>query len=128
MSSMLKISLCLVAVVALVSVATLADAGTGIGGKPGGAVYGGYTQYRAYSYEPAPMFSPGQMVVVAKAKAELKLGDKVLTTVGQGAQFKILQTQGTWIGVNVEQNGKKIAGWIAQADLSTGPVPAPASR
>jgi hypothetical protein len=123
MNSMLKVSLSLVAFVSLVSIATLADAGTGIGGKPGGAVSGA-TQYRAYSYEPAPLFLAGNLVVIAKAKADLKLGDRVLATVPQGTQFKIVQVWGNWLGATIEQNGKKISGWITNADVASSAAPA----
>jgi hypothetical protein len=116
MNSMLKVSLSFVALVSLLSIATLADAGTGIGGKPNSSIGG--TQYRAYSYEPASL-QAGDTAVVAKANAEVKLGDRVLATLPQGTQFKVLQTQGTWVGAAVEQNGQKITGWIAGADLST---------
>jgi len=126
-----RISLLLVAFVALASISTLAFAGTGIGGKPNSSIGGGYTygyaQGRvAYSYEPAPTLKAGDLVVVAKAKADLKLGDKVLATVGQGTQFTIVQVQGTWVGATIEQNGQKLSGWIASGDVASSPAPAPA--
>jgi hypothetical protein len=121
MNTIQKVSFGLIAFVSSLSIATLADAGTGIGGKPNS---GGYSQYRAYSYEPAPLvLKAGDMAVVTKAKAELKIGDRVLTTVPQGTKFTIVQTWGTWIGANVEQNGQKFSGWIANTDVASNPAP-----
>src|SRR5208283_2954763 len=124
MNSMLKTSFGLVAFVFLLSAATLADAG-------GGGSYGrintssqSYPQYRAYSYESASLYRAGDIAVVAKPRAELKLADKVLATVNQGTQFMILQTQGTWVGAAVVQNGQRVAGWIAESDLSASSAPA----
>ena len=74
------------------------------------------------------MFKAGDTAVVAKAAAELKVGNRVVASVPQGTQFKVLAVQGTWIGASVEQKGQKFSGWIANADLGNSPAAAPPVR
>lgn len=133
MNTLLKTSLALVAFVSLLSVATFSRAGTGIGARTGHSISNnsGYVQsdssvntqsYRAYSYEPAPALKAGDTAVVTKAKAEVKVGDRVVATVPKGTQFTVVAVQETWIGATVDQNGQKVSGWIASADLAIGPA------
>ncbi len=121
MNSLLKVSLSVAAFISLVSVGLFAEAGTNIGGKPGGAVYS--NTYRAYSYEPAPQM---RTVFVAKAKAELKMGNQVLATIPQGTQLNVVETRGTWVGTTIQQNGRQVTGWVAEADVANNPPAAPA--
>ncbi len=80
---------------------------------------------RAFSFEPAPTFKAGDMAVVAKAMSQLKVGNRLLANVPQGTRFTVLAVQGNWIGASIEQNGRQVSGWVANADLTNGPITAP---
>jgi homogentisate 1,2-dioxygenase len=136
MNSMQKISLTLVA---FVSFASTALAGGGYKNSAGYqmlnssrsnatrtyAVPAQAQTRQSYSYEPALVLKAGDRAVLAKA-GELRVGTSVLASLPQGTRITVVAVQGNWIGTNVEQNGQKLSGWIANTDLAnnsvTGPV------
>jgi hypothetical protein len=73
---------------------------------------------REYSYEPTPSLKAGDTVFAARATVDVKLGDRVIANVPQGTRLTVLSVLGQWIGVNVEQNGHLVAGWILASDLA----------
>jgi hypothetical protein len=74
---------------------------------------------RAYSYEPAPSPKAGDTVFAARAAVDVKLGDHVIANVPQGTRITVLAVQGPWVGVNIEQGGHQVGGWILATDLTT---------
>jgi hypothetical protein len=85
------------------------------------------TERQAYSYEPAPAFKTGEAVVVSKATSKLKVGNRVIANLPKGTRFNVVAVQGGWIGANVEQNGKKVSGWLIGTDLAADAGNAPGS-
>jgi hypothetical protein len=139
MNVMLKITLSL-AIVASLAGTSLADSkrpwkGTaddfystnGIGSATYSRTYAAQPQYvvaapqstaqRSYSYEPAPSFKVGETAVVTTASSALRIGNRSIATVPHGARVDVIAIQGAWIGVNFDQNGKKVAGWIVASEL-----------
>jgi hypothetical protein len=82
---------------------------------------------RAYSFEPAPAFKAGDMVVVNKATSELKIGNRVIANLPKGTRFAVVAVQSGWIGANVEHNGQKVSGWLLGGDLAADAANAPTS-
>ena len=71
----------------------------------------------AVAGQPAVSFKVGDVVLVGKAKCEVKLGETVIGKVSQGTRIAVLAVQGNWIGAKVDQNGKQLSGWITAGDL-----------
>lgn len=43
----------------------------------------------------------------------LMKGNEQLTNVPKGQAFQVLKVQGSWLGAEIEKDGKKMTGWIA---------------
>lgn len=77
----------------------------------------------------AAELTKGTRVKVVVKEAKVMIGKKVLAVVKDGDVLTVIKTNGDWLGVKLEQDGKKVKGWIlarniaAVANVEAGPAP-----
>jgi hypothetical protein len=67
----------------------------------------------------AEAFNSGDEFVVAQQGAPLMRGTNTLATLSQGQRFKVLRTEGDWVGTSAELNGQTIYGWVHKQQVAT---------
>jgi formylglycine-generating enzyme required for sulfatase activity len=69
------------------------------------------------STETRPQFQPGDQVVVRKTTA-VRSGVETLAMVDSGTHFIVGKINPPWLATSLQQDGKKVAGWISSHDVS----------
>lgn len=59
----------------------------------------------------------GDMAVVVKDGAELKLGSDVVSELARGTKVRVTEANGYWIGVSVEIEGTETTGWVRKSKV-----------
>lgn len=67
----------------------------------------------------AESFNPGDEFIVARQGAPLMRGSNTLATLPQGERFKVLRTEGDWVGTSAALNGETIYGWVHKQQVAT---------
>ena len=66
---------------------------------------------RSFSYEPAAL-APGDAVVITAENVGIMSGRTTLGVAAKGDRFIVKQVVGSWLGANLEVDGKQINGWV----------------
>jgi len=114
------------AVVALLSINSMAFAGNDAGTASGTANCHPQGMRQSYSYQPMT-FHAGDKVVVSADHANLMKGMDTVATVNKGQAFDILKVQGPWLGAEIEMDGKKLTGWIWSQQVVAVNQPSPSA-
>ena len=67
--------------------------------------------YEAYSIEPLA-FEVGDQVRITDRGANLMVGRRSLGRVPGGAELRVVQIRGPWVGTVAQIDGREIGGWI----------------
>lgn len=94
--------------------------GLGMGLMGGGLPVGGPSPYSALGLGDW-WLQRGSVAVVAEEGVELKVGEKILTTLEKGRNLPILNVKDDWVGVSVSLNGKETMGWVRKTEVE--PLP-----
>ena len=55
---------------------------------------------------------PGERVVVTSPQARLMRGQQTVAMASRGQELVVLKVDGSWIGTQLDVNGKSVGGWI----------------
>ncbi|MFC1597846.1 hypothetical protein ACFL5Q_07955 [Planctomycetota bacterium] len=94
--------------------------GPGMGLTGGGLTAGGQLPSSALGLG-TWWLTRGSVAVVAEESVELKVGEKVLTTLKKGTKLPVLNVKGDWVGVSVSVDGKETMGWVRKTSIE--PLP-----
>lgn len=64
-------------------------------------------------------FQAGEEFVVAQSGVALMRGSNTLATLSQGQRYKVLGTEGEWIGTRAVINGQTVGGWVRRSHVMT---------
>jgi len=65
----------------------------------------------------APQFQAGDTLVVASERANLMLGDQVISVLGEGTRIVVVEFRDRWVGTHVVVQGQRKAGWVWVRDF-----------
>ncbi|MCU0961001.1 MAG: hypothetical protein MUF48_12930 [Pirellulaceae bacterium] len=75
----------------------------------------------SYSLEPLP-FGVGDTVTVVRDRANLLRGKRVVGSVGEGSELRVLKIRGPWVGTVASVDGRDLGGWVWYSHVAPLPV------
>lgn len=60
---------------------------------------------------------PGDRLQIAADQAALRLGDRVIASLGKGQETVVSEIVGPWVGVQASMGGQSLAGWVHLQDF-----------
>lgn len=101
---------------AVAALALVSTSGTAFAGHNSACCCQGQTVYQQHHAE---SINAGDKVVVTGDHATLMRGSEKLMDVPKGHAFQVTKVQGSWLGAEIEKDGKKTTGWIASNQVAT---------